>query len=85
VAVPDEWSAVLALHCSFLSACLAGIVCDVCLHVLQAHDGPDVSRLENVCACISNRSARYFIMLKAHSPQGTVGHVTALEAISTER
>jgi hypothetical protein len=38
--------------------------------------------------CVSSctdRSARYFIMLKAHSPQGTVGHVTALELISTER
>jgi hypothetical protein len=34
VAVPDEWSAALALHYSRLSTHLAGIVCSVYPHVL---------------------------------------------------
>jgi hypothetical protein len=36
IAVPYKWSPGLTPHCSRLSACLAGIKCVACLHVLQA-------------------------------------------------
>jgi hypothetical protein len=46
--MPSERSTVLALHYSCISARLAGIGCATCLHVLHAHDSPDVRRLENM-------------------------------------
>jgi hypothetical protein len=57
VAVPCVWSTGLALHCSRLSTHLAGIKCAGCTHVLYAHDGPNVMRLENIRACIGNMRA----------------------------
>jgi hypothetical protein len=54
VVVSGEWSAVLALHCSHLSARLAGIDCSARPHVLQVHDGPDVRHIENVCSCVES-------------------------------
>jgi hypothetical protein len=40
-----------------MSARLARIDYTVRLHILQAHDGPDVGRLENVRVCIRNMRA----------------------------
>jgi hypothetical protein len=42
VAVSGEWSTVLVPHCNRLSTRYTGIDCAPCMHVLQAHDDPDV-------------------------------------------
>jgi hypothetical protein len=47
----------LSPHCRCLSARLTGIDYTVCMHVLQAHDGPDVRCLGNVRACVGNMHA----------------------------
>jgi hypothetical protein len=57
VAMPDEWYIVLVLHCSCMSARLAGIDCAARPHVLQAHDDTDVRRLGNLRVCIENMHA----------------------------
>jgi hypothetical protein len=57
VVVPDEWFIVPMMHCSRLSTRITGIDYAVCLHVLQAHDDPDVRRLKNVRACVRNMRA----------------------------
>jgi hypothetical protein len=40
-----------------MSAHLTSIDYTVCMHVLQAHDGPDVRRRGNVHACVENMRA----------------------------
>jgi hypothetical protein len=57
VAVTGLWSTVLVLHCSWLSAHLAGTFCAACPPVLRAHDDPDVRCLRNMSACIGNTRA----------------------------
>jgi hypothetical protein len=54
VAVLYKWSKGLVLHCNCLSTHLAGIKCATWLHALQAHDGSDIRRLENIRACVGN-------------------------------
>jgi hypothetical protein len=85
VAVSVEWSAVLALHCSRMSAHFTGIECGARTHVLQAHDNPDVNLFGDMRACIGNmreasctgRLATLFFMLEAHGPQETARHEVA--------
>jgi hypothetical protein len=57
VAVPDKWSIVPISHCRCISTRPAGIDYATCLHVLQAHDGPDVRRRGNMRACVGNMCA----------------------------
>jgi hypothetical protein len=54
IAVPYVWSSGSALHYSHLFAYLVGIKCDVCPHVLQAHDDRDVWCLGNMHAFLRN-------------------------------
>jgi hypothetical protein len=96
IAVPGEWSIVLALHCSRTVA--------ACLHVLQtlialpAHTSCRsmmalMSTALQMCAralgtCVpscTGRTAWLFFRLEAHGPQGAAGYVAALEPTSIER
>jgi hypothetical protein len=90
VAVPDEWSIVLVLHCSRIVS--------TCLHALQALTTLPArmsyrsmlaltSGALKTCACAlgtcvsscTGRSAKLFFMLEAHGPQGAAGHVVVPE------
>jgi hypothetical protein len=57
VAVLGKWSAVLVLHCSRMSVHLTGIKCTAGVHVLQAHDGPDIRHLENMRTCVGTHAS----------------------------
>jgi hypothetical protein len=88
VAVTDEWSIVLALYCSCLSACFAGIDYAACLHVLQAMSGALETCARALEICVPSRTGRtvmLFFMLEARGPQGAMGYVAALEPTSTWR
>jgi hypothetical protein len=52
--VVHSTDAILQSHCNCLSAHLVGIACAACPHVLQAHGGSGVRRLDNVRACLQN-------------------------------
>jgi hypothetical protein len=82
--IPCVWLVGPALHYSRLSTSLAGIKYVACKHVLQAHYGPDVWRIRNMCTCVGNiepscigRFARLFFMFDARGPQRTIGHVVS--------
>jgi hypothetical protein len=75
VAVPDEWSIMLALYCSrivALSACLAGIDYAVCPHVMQVlSDGLKTyaRALGTYVSSCTGRTDRLIFMLEVRGPQ----------------
>jgi hypothetical protein len=82
-----------------MSARLIDIDCAACLHVLQAHDGPDVRRLGNMCvlgtcmscvrwkhACLAAQVGLLgFFMLEVRGPYVATGYVAVLELTSGRR
>jgi hypothetical protein len=82
------WSIVLALYCSCMSACLAGIDYATYPHVLQALSGTLEICARALGTCVpscTGKIARLFFMLESRGPQGTAGYVTALEPTSAGR